>query len=137
VTGWRTGLRVVSGLLLGAAVAVLVLITHRGEVEVLGVRLPAGLVLAVVSSVLPSLVLRGLAGAAGVAGYGAGWCLVVLYASGGRPEGDYLVAGDWLGWTFLALATLGVVIATVRGTLPDRRPRPGAADPDGLLARRP
>ena len=137
MTRWRTGLRVVSGALLGAVVAVLVLLTHRDEVELFGLRVPAGLVLAVVASVLTSLALRSLAGSAAVAGYGVGWCLVVLVAINGRSEGDYLVAGDWLGWTFLALCTLGVVVVTVRGTLPDKPRRRVREDPDDLLTRRP
>ncbi len=137
MTGWRTSLRVACGALLGAVVAVLVLLTHRDEIDVLGVRVPAGLVLAVVASAMPSLALRILAGSAAVAGYGAGWALVVLLAITGRPEGDYLVAGDWLGWTFLGLASLAVVVVTVRGTLPDTSRRRAAADPDDLLARRP
>ena len=137
MTGWRTGLRVACGLLLGAAVAVLVLLTHRDAVEVLGVRVPAGLVLAVVASVLPSLALRILVGGAGVGGYGGGWALVVLLAIGGRPEGDYVVAGDWLGWTFLVLASFAVVVVTVRGTLPDRGRSRAATNPDDLLSRRP
>ena len=61
----------------------------------------------------------------------------MLAAINGRSEGDYLVAGDWLGWTFLALCTLGVVIVTVRGTLPDKPRRGAREDPDDLLTRRP
>ena len=66
-----------------------------------------------------------------------GWCLVVLAAINGRSEGDYLVAGDWLGWTFLALCTLGGRHRD-RTRHAARQAPPGAReDPDDLLTRRP
>lgn len=137
MTTWPPGVRAVAGLLLGAVVAVLVLLTHRDAIDVAGARVPFGLVLAVLGSALPSMALRHLGGEWAVGAYGAGWILVVLLMVGGRPEGDYLIASDWIGWTFLVLSSLVVVVVTVRGMLADRRPRPVGGDPDDLAVRRP
>jgi len=56
-----------------------------------------------------------------VIGYGVGWCAAVLLALFGRPEGDYMVAADWLGWVFLVAVSGAVVIATVLGVSAARR----------------
>ena len=114
------------------------LAAHRDAGYVGSVLVPWGLVLAVLASALPSTALVTLgAGRAAVGGYGGGWCLVVLVLVGGRPEGDYVVAGDFRGWGFLVVATLAVVAVTLRGLTavgPGRGP--AAADPDDLLRRR-
>lgn len=94
---------------LGAGVAGSALLVHRAGV-------PWGLLLAVVASALGALALAAVgAGLAGVLGYAVGWCGVVLLVLAGRPEGDYLVGGDLLGWGFLLLACGGVFAATVLG----------------------
>lgn len=96
-----------SSTVLGAGVAGLALLVHRAAV-------PWGLLLAVAASGAGGLALVA-AGRAGVLGYAAGWCVVVLLVLAGRPEGDYLVGGDLLGWGFLLLACGGVFAATVLG----------------------
>ncbi len=94
---------------LGAGVAGSALLVHR-------VGVPWGLLLAVATSALGGLALAAVgAGRAGVLGYAVGWCGVVLLILAGRPEGDYLVGGDVLGWGFLLLACGGVFAATVLG----------------------
>src|SRR5699024_12042330 len=44
-----------------------------------------------------------------------GWVAMLVYLFGGRSEGDYLFASDWLGYTVLigglAAAGAGVVVA--------------------------
>ncbi len=94
---------------LGAGVAGSALLVHRAGV-------PWGLLLAVAASALGGLALAAVgAGRAGVLGYAVGWCGVVLLVLAGSPEGDYLVGGDLLGWSFLLLACGSVFAATVLG----------------------
>ena len=126
LTGWPAVLVAVPAGLLGAAVAVMALLTHRDAVRVADVLVPWGLALATLGSVLPSLALRSL-GAGGAGGrrlrrrYGAWSCSC---CSSGRGEGDYLVAGDARGWGFLVVASLAVVAVTLGG-LGGRATRPG------------
>ncbi len=104
----------VAAALLGCGVALLALSVHRAG----GAGLPWGLALAVAASTAGSLGLRAASsGQAAVVGYGAGWCAAVLLVLGGRPEGDYVIGGDLLGWGFLILACGGVVLVTVVGAL--------------------
>lgn len=98
-----------SALLLGSLIAVPALLVHRLG----GGDRPWGLVLAVLASAAGSVGLRCAgAGATGAIGYALGWGAVVVTALGGRPEGDFLVAGDALGWSFLAGAGGAVVVST-------------------------
>ncbi len=113
----------VAAALLGSAVALLALSVHRAG----GAGLPWGLGLAVAASTAGSLGVRAASpGPAAVFGYGAGWCAAVLLALGGRPEGDYVIGGDLLGWGFLVLACGGVVLVTVVGALTGGPGRRGA-----------
>lgn len=139
VTGWSAAVAAVLAGLLGAVVAVLALAVHRDATRLFDLLVPWGLVLAVLGSVLPSLAITGLGtGRTPVGAYGGGWCLVVLVLLGGREEGDYLVAADGRGWGFLVIASLGVVVVTLRGLLADGAPgRAGARDPDDLSRPRP
>ena len=139
LTGWRAALVAVAAGLLGAAVAVMALVTHRHAVRVADVLVPWGLALAVLGSVLPSLALHSLgAGRLAVGAYGGGWCLVVLMLLDGRDEGDYLVAADTRGWGFLVVASLAVVAVTLRGLhVAGAQGRADRADPDDLVSRRP
>ncbi|CAN5899923.1 hypothetical protein BH20ACT6_BH20ACT6_01410 [soil metagenome] len=96
----------------GVCVGVLALVTHRLG----GTALPWGLALAAAVSVSVSAALGVLgAGRAALVGYGLGWGAAVVVALGGRPEGDYLVAGDPLGWGLLLGVFGAVVVATVVG----------------------
>ena len=139
VNGWMVLPVAVLAGVLGAVMGVVAVVLHRDAVRVLDLLLPWGLVAATLASVLPSLGLT-LAGAGRwpVGAYGAGWCLVVMGLLGGRREGDYLVAADFRGWGFLVVASLAVVVVTMRGVVgPALARRPGAGDPDDLLRRRP
>lgn len=96
----------------GAGVGVLALLTHRLG----GNTLPWGLVLAAAASVSISWALTVLrAGPTAVVAYGLGWGAAVVVALGGRPEGDYLVAADTLGWGLLIGVTTAVFVVTVLG----------------------
>jgi hypothetical protein len=111
----------VAAVLIGAVVGVLALGVHRDG----GSGRPWGLLLAVAGSAAASVVLSAVSESRGaVLGYGLGWGAVVLVALAGRPEGDYLVAADALGWGFVIAGCGAVVIVTAVGLL---RPR---AEPD-------
>lgn len=100
--------------LLGAAVGLLAAVVHRGG----GAARPWGLSLAVAASVAVSAGLATLGAGRGVlVGYAAGWCAAVLVVVAGRPEGDYLVAADPLGWGFLVGAFAVVMVVTIVGVL--------------------
>ena len=106
-------------MVLGAAVAGLALLVHRSGV-------PWGLLLAVAASGAGGLALVAVR-RDGVLGYAVGWFGAALLVLAGRPEGDYLVGGDLLGWGFLLLgcgAVLGVtvvgIVRTGRSTLDGR-----------------
>jgi Family of unknown function (DUF6113) len=107
----------VAAVLIGAVVGVLALGVHRDG----GSGRPWGLLLAVAGSAAASVVLSAVSDSRGaVLGYGLGWGAVVLVALAGRPEGDYLVAADVLGWGFVLAGCGAVVIVTAVGLL---RPR--------------
>nr|WP_051217842.1 DUF6113 family protein [Nocardioides insulae] len=53
--------------------------------------------------------------------FGAGWVGTLVFFVAPRPEGDFLVSGDLLGYAYLATGLL-VIIVTI-GTLP----RPGGS----------
>jgi len=104
---------------------VLALLTHRLG----GNTLPWGLVLAAAASVSISWALTVLdAGPMAVVAYGLGWGAVVVVALGGRPEGDYLVAADLLGWGLLIGVTSAVFVVTVLGVAVGTR-RPHSRQP--------
>lgn len=128
-------LGLLAGVALGVVVAVAAVLAHRTAGEVAGVEVPWGVVLAVLGSVAVSLGVGAVTQAAWpVAGYGIGWCAIVLLLLAGRPEGDYLVAGDGRGWGFLVGGSLSVVVVTLRGVLlAPTRVSPGADPQDGLL----
>jgi hypothetical protein len=105
---------VVAAVLIGAIVAVLALGVHRDG----GSGRPWGLLLAVAGSAAASVLLSVVSDSRGVVlGYGLGWGAVVLVALTGRPEGDYLVAADALGWGFVLAGCGAVVIVTAVGLL--------------------
>jgi hypothetical protein len=95
--------------LLGAYVAVLGAAVHRHRLELLGVQWPWGLALAIVVTVIAALA-AGRVRPLGESWFALGWVLVVL-AQSVAPGESYLVAADWLGWTFtlLGMGSLGLV----------------------------
>lgn len=104
--------------MLGAVVGVLAVLVHRSGTG----PIPAGLALAVLASPAGAVGLwaAGAARAASTA-YGLGWAVAVFWLLAGRPEGDYLVAGDTAGWVFLFGSAGAVTVATVLGGLVPRR----------------
>jgi hypothetical protein len=103
---------------MGAAVAVAAVAVHRLEVLALGVPLPLGLALGVLATVAVAVVLRRIVVPSRLAtSYAVGWLVVFALALQGRPEGDYLVAGDAVGYV-LMLTAAGVLAL---GLLPGRR----------------
>ncbi len=73
---------------------------------------PWGLLLAVTSSAAVVIVARAVSRAQGFAA-AAGWLLGLGVLLAGRPEGDYIVAGDSLGLAFLVLGAAAVCIPAV------------------------
>jgi len=100
---------------LGAAVCLAGLVVHRHSLRPLGVVLPWGLLLGLATSYaviraanVTPIAVRGSAGCA------LGWLVFMLLAYRSRPEGDFLVAGDWLGAGFVLGGMAVVVLAVVR-----------------------
>ena len=102
---------------LGAYLGVLGAFVHRHVWRLHGVDWPWGLVLAVLVTYAVVLAADRIAPVGG-AWLGLGWGIVLL-AQQFSPGGSYLVASDWLGWSF----TLGSVGAIVVGVV--RTPRLG------------
>ncbi|WP_228551546.1 DUF6113 family protein [Mumia zhuanghuii] len=121
----------VGGAVLGAVIAVAGLAVHRH----VDAGLPWGLVLALVTALFATTAAGILAGRVGAVVLAGGYAAVLVLTLSSRAEGDYLVAGDTLGYAFLlgALVALGIgVVATPRGarhTSPARRSDPRTLDP--------
>jgi len=105
--------------LLGGVVALAALMVHRSA-------FPWGLVLALVTSVaVPCRLLCSRLPRTGTA-YAVGWLAVFAVALVGRPEGDFVLAGDLEGYALIAgsLAVLALGVASLpgrrhQGPLPD------------------
>lgn len=102
--------------MLAAAVAVLAALVSRLAWRPTSVvTVPWGLLLAASASaglvVMAGQLARPLAFLAA-----GGWLVGVTVVLGGRPEGDYVLAQDWLGLSYLAVATAGVLGCAVRGS---------------------
>ena len=91
-----------------AGVAVLATLVSRLAWRPGAVALPWGLVLSIAASAGAVLLARALARQHGFAA-AAGWIVGAGLVLGGRPEGDYLLAQDWLGITFLVVAPVVVI----------------------------
>lgn len=112
MTGFLARLGVV---VLGAWVGVLGAVVHRMTADVGALRLPWGLALALLAVVLGALACEQLVRVGG-AWFGLGWTLVLLLQQV-QTSGSYLVAGDALGWTFMAgglAGCAGVVVLAGR-----------------------
>jgi hypothetical protein len=101
---------------LAVAVAALGAVVHPTTVELVGVPLPIGMLIALVAET--ALLLAG--GAALGSRWGAAvpalaWLATVLVCSVPRPEGDLLVAANPAGYSFLLLgtATAGLAVSVV------------------------
>jgi hypothetical protein len=90
--------------LLGACVDVLALAIHREVWRPGSLTLPWGLVLGLATSLACGAAAAMLVGRRlGGVSYALGWVAVLFVALQGRPEGDFVVAADPLGWAFLAI----------------------------------
>lgn len=78
--------------------------------------LPWGLVLALASVVVVVRAAALLGGAAGLLGAAGGWFGAVLWLQTPGPGGDFLLVSDALGYGFLYVGMLLVVVAVVTGT---------------------
>lgn len=85
---------------LGAAVALAAVAVHR--TTLLG--LPVGLLLAAAASLAVGWWLRGTRTPRLAASYAAGWEVLFLLVLRGRPEGDFALASDLLGYGLIAVA---------------------------------
>lgn len=100
---------------LGAVLGLASLLVHREALRVAGVPLPWGLLLGLATTYAVITALAATpAGLRGSAGCGIGWFLLVLATQRSRPEGDFLVAGDWLGTSFVLGGMAVVAVAVVR-----------------------
>ncbi len=98
--------------LLGAYVALIGAVVHRHQVELLGVDWPWGLALAISATVAVAVGAgRVRRVRVGETWFALGWAVIVLGQSM-APTGSYLVADDWLGWSYslLGMGSLGAVI---------------------------
>jgi hypothetical protein len=103
--------------LLGAVVALAATAVHRVDSRVGGVVLPWGLALGLATSLLAGLAARDLLGQAGGVCLAAGWLSLFGWLTLGRPEGDFVIASDALGWAMLilGLVTMAVLFAVSLG----------------------
>ena len=99
-------LRHLGCLLVGALVSLASLLVHRS-------LFPLGLVVALAASYAVPLWLLRSSRPRTAASYVAGWLAVLAVAVAGRPEGDYVVAGDLTGYLLLAGGFGLVVVALV------------------------
>ncbi len=95
-----------ASLLLGAAVGLAAVVVHRADV----LGLPFGLVLAPVASLGVGWALRTSDMARLATSYTAGWVAVFGLLLSGRPEGDFVVAGDLSGYVLIGTAFVTVVL---------------------------
>jgi hypothetical protein len=91
--------------LLGAAVAVAALATHRS---------PSGAVAAMATTLVAMWALRCWWGRA-VLAFAAGWSVTMLAAVVGRGEGDYVVSSDPMGWLLIGFAVVVLVTGALWG----------------------
>lgn len=92
--------------LLGSYVSLAGALVHRHRIELLGVTWPWGLVLALVATGAVAIA-AGRFRPVGGSWYALGWTLMLIVQSLALG-GSYLVAEDWLGWSYTGLG-LGVV----------------------------
>lgn len=96
--------------LLGAYVGVVGAFVHRHVWRSHGVDWPWGVLLAVVVTYAVVLAAERIVPTGG-AWFGLGWGIVLL-AQQFSPGGSYLVASDWLGWSF-TIGSLGAIVVGV------------------------
>lgn len=131
MAGGRSVVRVLAvgaGVVLGAVTAFAGLLVHRQALRIGGQTLPWGLALALAASyaLLRAASLSG--GVPAAAGVAVGWVGVMLDLQRTRPEGDFLIAADWLGYGFVLGGTAVVVVGVVQAVSESRRTPTDRAD---------
>ena len=118
--GTRTGVgpaRAVLAVALGGVLAVLGIVLGVVESFVHPLRvfgLPVGVAVAVVVNFgVVHLVGRGTRSRLYALVPGVGWLLTVVVLSVGRPEGDFVVPGTWVGYAYLIGGTVGALVGAV------------------------
>ncbi|MPZ94059.1 MAG: hypothetical protein GEU96_03900 [Propionibacteriales bacterium] len=104
---------VTAGAVLGAAVAVAAVLTHRHAWAADGVALPWGLVLGVGTAVTCGLALRGVGWWA--PGFAIGWTTLLVALLPGGPGGDYVFLTDGRGWGLLTTGVAAGALVLVVG----------------------
>lgn len=99
----------------GFVVSCLASVVARVVWQVGPVEVPWGLVLAVGGSVSLVVLARAVSRSAGMAAAG-GWLVGLFYVFSPRSEGDYIIANDGLGYSYLLLAAVSVMSAAAWGT---------------------
>lgn len=107
--------------LMGVAVGVAAVAVHRISVA----SLPLGLILALLATFAVAGSLDRIQVPSRLAtSYAGGWVLAFALALKGRPEGDFLVASDGVGYTLMASAFVLIIIGVLSGARPaDSRSR--------------
>jgi hypothetical protein len=113
--GWLVGLLAVVAGGSGFAVAALASLVARIVWRADPVSIPWGLVLAVGGSASLIVLAKTLARSTGFAAAG-GWLVGLFYVFSPRSEGDYVIAGDALGYGFLLLSVIAVMCAAAWGS---------------------
>lgn len=93
-------------LLLGALVGLTAVLVHRS-------LFPLGLLVAVATSFAVSWWLLRSRRPRTAGSYAVGWLAVLVLLVAGRPEGDYVVAGDMRGYLLLAAGFAMIVVGIV------------------------
>ncbi len=99
-------LRHLACFVVGAAVGLASLLVHRSVA-------PLGLVLALATTFAVPWWLLGSARPRTAASYAVGWLVVLALVVGGRPEGDFVLAGDLEGYAMLGAGFLLLVVGIV------------------------
>ncbi|GAA2755684.1 DUF6113 family protein [Actinopolymorpha rutila] len=117
----------VAAAVLGLVAGTCGVVVSRANLTVLGVRLPYGIVLALVVAALLFAQCRLLFGKGGGVAAALGWAVPVVAALWPRPEGDVVLAGDWYGLGFVVAGLFLVGWQVLRRG--DRRARTGQGGP--------
>lgn len=97
---------------------------HRYDVEVVGLRVPVGVVLALLTVVSASLLARAWAAWAGLSAFALGWFVMVFTLAQTGPGGDVLVPENGaVGYVWLLAGAVGVVVGALAPPRWFARPR--------------
>lgn len=99
---------------LAAVVGILAALVSRMIWRPESLSVPWGLALGVVASLAVVMAARAVSRGLGFVAAGT-WIVATGLVLAGRPEGDYVFAQDWLGLTYLLVATVAVISAAAGG----------------------